>query len=102
MDITSPYLQSAMKGNIIHPTSAIMQSIDNPSLIMINQSISDRNVDINDLVTRVECSKLNIENKSVQDCGNSNLGNSFHLIDANERLKVSKMQSASGELNLKM
>lgn len=89
MDLFPDYYPSSLKSNFTNVSPAIMESIDNPSLILnANQSpTSNHNVDLTDLVTQLECSKLNVDNMKCLET-KENMNESFLLLNKREQLKV--------------
>ncbi|KAK7602058.1 hypothetical protein V9T40_009499 [Parthenolecanium corni] len=90
MDLFPDYYPSSLKSNFTNVSPAIMESIDNPSLILnANQSpTSNHNVDLTDLVTQLECSKLNVDNMKCLET-KENMNESFLLLNKREQLKFS-------------
>lgn len=89
MDLFPDYYPSSLKGNFTNVSPAIMESIDNPSLILntTQSPASNHNVDLTDLVTQLEYSKLNVDNvKHLETKQNVNEG--FLLLNKKEQLKV--------------
>lgn len=89
MDIYPGYFQSSMKNNFSGTDPAIMQSIDNPSLIMtVNQTTCNSGANVNDLVSQLECSKLSVDNMNLLEDKDDSYERSYLLIDEKERLQV--------------
>lgn len=89
MDLFPDYYPSSLKSNFTNVSPAIMESIDNPSLILntTQPPPSNHNVDLTDLVTQLEYSKLNVDNlKRLEAKENFNEG--FLLLNKKEQLKV--------------
>lgn len=88
MDIYPGYFQSSMKNNFSGTDPAIMQSIDNPSLIMtVNQTTCNSGANVNDLVSQLECSKLSVDNMNLLEDKDDSYERSYLLIDEKERLQ---------------
>lgn len=88
MDLFPNYYPSSLKGNFTDVSPAIMESIDNPSLILnANQSPASNNVDLTDLVTQLECSKLSVDNVKLVE-PKERIKESFVLLNKCEQLKV--------------
>lgn len=94
MDLYPEYFPSSMKSNFSNTSPAIMESIDNPSFILnVNQSTAcNKNVNISDIVSHLECSKLDVDNVNLLE-KKENLCESFLLINEKEHLKVSKINT---------
>lgn len=68
---------------------AIMESIDNPSLILNahHSSTIDRNGHVSDVISRLECSKLDVDNVNLLESASTPY-KSVLLINEKEHLKV--------------
>lgn len=94
MDIFPDFFQSSSARNfpVLSPSSAIMESIDNPSLIMINnQQMGNQPQFISNIVPDIainsEFSRIKVQNIIVTEEDGNKL-RSFLLLNDREQLKV--------------